>query len=115
MERFTDCLVETVVVELPLETLQSFGMRRATGLVAETCSLLGRMQGKLVAERYADAQEYQASTRSLSWSMAKSVTSALIGIRIGQGKMSIDQLATSPIWSASEVASRNITGKHHCN
>lgn len=72
------------------------------------------MQGKLIAERYSDAQDYQASTRSLSWSMAKSVTSALIGIRVGQGKMSIDQLATSPIWSAAEIASRNISGKRHC-
>ena len=70
------------------------------------------MQGNLIAERYADAQEYQESTRSLSWSMAKSVTSALIGIRVGQGKMSADQVATSPIWTPTETASRNISGEH---
>ena len=71
-----------------------------------------RAQGQLVAERYSAAQRVTAATRLISWSLAKSVTSALLGVRTaepGGSGFSERQLARSPVWNASEVAARNIT------
>ncbi|MFV0290493.1 MAG: serine hydrolase domain-containing protein [Mangrovibacterium sp.] len=42
-------------------------------------------KGQIVAEQY--RADFSSHTRFLSWSMAKSVTSALVGIRVGEGKL----------------------------
>lgn len=52
--------------------------------------------GNLVAEKYADS--FGPHTPQLSWSMAKSITSALVGILVGQGKLQVDQRAPVPEW-----------------
>ena len=52
--------------------------------------------GKLVAERYAPG--YNADTPILGYSLAKSVTNALIGILVRQKKLSVEQLAPVPEW-----------------
>jgi hypothetical protein len=70
------------------------------------------MQGRLVAERYDASQGVAADTPLLSWSLAKSVTSALLGVRTAVPDLapfSVAQLAGSPVWNATEVAARNIT------
>ena len=69
-------------------------------------------QGQLVAEQYSAAQNVSAATPLISWSLAKSVTSALLGVRTaepGGSGFSVRQLAQSPVWDATEVAARNIT------
>jgi CubicO group peptidase (beta-lactamase class C family) len=53
-------------------------------------------EGKLVAERY--ALGYNANTPILGYSLAKSVTNALIGILVRQKKLSVEQLAPVPEW-----------------
>ncbi len=53
--------------------------------------------GRIMCERYAPG--FGPGTRMLSWSMAKSVTSVLVGILSGQGKMAIDEPAPVPEWS----------------
>ena len=70
------------------------------------------VQGHLVAERYDAAQGVDAATALISWSLAKSVTSAVLGVRTadpGLAPFSVAQLAGSPVWNASETAARNIT------
>lgn len=52
--------------------------------------------GRVVAERYAPG--YGVDTPLLSWSAAKSVTSALIGILVRQGRLSLDEPAPLPAW-----------------
>lgn len=52
--------------------------------------------GKLVAERYAPG--YNADTSILGYSLAKSVTNALIGILVRQKKLSVEQLAPVAEW-----------------
>ncbi|HUH85038.1 MAG TPA: serine hydrolase [Stellaceae bacterium] len=51
---------------------------------------------RVVAERYAPG--YGVGTPLLSWSTAKSVTSALIGILVRQGRLSLDEPAPLPAW-----------------
>ncbi len=48
--------------------------------------------GRLIAERYAPG--FTKDTPLIGWSMTKSVTSALVGILVGQGQLSIDEPAS---------------------
>ena len=52
--------------------------------------------GRLIAERYAAG--FTKDTPLIGWSMTKSVTSALVGILVGQGKLSIYEPAPVPEW-----------------
>ncbi|MFV0366371.1 MAG: serine hydrolase domain-containing protein [Mangrovibacterium sp.] len=42
-------------------------------------------KGQIVAERY--RKDFSSESRFLSWSMAKSITNALVGIRVSEGKL----------------------------
>ena len=53
--------------------------------------------GKLVAERYAPG--YTAATPILGYSLAKSVTNALLGILVRQKKLTVDERAPVAEWS----------------
>ena len=56
--------------------------------------------GRLVQERYAPG--YTKDTRLYSWSMAKSVTQALVGVAVAQGRLDIDAPMGSPHWAAGD-------------
>jgi CubicO group peptidase (beta-lactamase class C family) len=53
--------------------------------------------GRLVAERYAPG--FQATTRQLGWSMAKSVTNLLVGTLVRQGALAVTEDHLLPAWS----------------
>jgi hypothetical protein len=57
---------------------------------------------RIVAERYADGID--RNTRLLGWSMTKSVTSALVGILVGEGKLDIQSPAPVSEWSEDDRA-----------
>jgi len=63
---------------------------------AETRALVIMRGGETVVERYAPG--YDADTRFISWSMAKSVTAVLIGLMVTDGKLSLDAPAPVPEW-----------------
>ncbi len=73
--------------DLPAEEKQQLGTRAV--LVAQG--------GRLVAERYAPG--FNAGTRQLGWSMAKSVTNLLVGRLVNQGKISVTDDRLRPEWS----------------
>jgi CubicO group peptidase (beta-lactamase class C family) len=56
--------------------------------------------GRIVFERYMDG--FTRNTRLISWSVAKSVTQALVGVGVLQGRVAIDAPMGSPHWRAGD-------------
>ena len=63
---------------------------------AETRAVVVMRGGRIIAERYAEG--YGRDTRLISWSMAKSVTSAMIGLLVADGRLRLDESAPVPAW-----------------
>jgi CubicO group peptidase (beta-lactamase class C family) len=76
----------------------AFGRRIAQ--LGETREVVIIQGGRLVHEQYAPG--YTKDTRLVSWSMAKSVTQALVGVAVQQGRVSIDRPMGSPHWQAND-------------
>lgn len=53
---------------------------------------------RIIAERYAPG--FDAHTQSRTWSSAKSITNALVGIMVGEGQLVLDAPAPIPAWRA---------------
>ncbi len=91
----------------PLPDGAAAGLDRALALVGALDPKLGETRavvvihhGRLVAERYAPG--FGPDTPLISWSMAKSVTQALLGIAVRKGLVDIDQPMGNPRWTASD-------------
>ncbi len=74
---------------------QVFRETNATGY-PDTRAIVVLKDGKLLAERYAPG--FSAKTPFLGWSMSKSVTSALVGLLVRDGKLQLDAPAPVPEW-----------------
>ena len=57
-------------------------------------------RGRIVAERYGDG--FDAATPLLGWSMTKTVTAALIGTLVRDGRIDIEREGLFPAWSGDE-------------
>ena len=62
----------------------------------ETRAVIVVKDGRIVAERYAPG--YHENTRFISWSMAKTVTAAMIGMLVADGRLRLDEPAPVPAW-----------------
>ncbi|MES1217463.1 MAG: serine hydrolase, partial [Bacteroidota bacterium] len=56
--------------------------------------------GQIVAEKYAAG--FDKNTGMIGWSMSKSITAALIGILVKQGKLNVDAPAPVPEWKHND-------------
>jgi CubicO group peptidase (beta-lactamase class C family) len=63
--------------------------------------------GQLIAEKYADG--FTSGTKLAGWSMTKTVTGALIGILVKEGKLIVDEPAPVPEWSSAKDPRHYIT------
>jgi CubicO group peptidase (beta-lactamase class C family) len=89
----------------------------AGGPLATTHAVVVVQGGRLIAERYAGALEHfdqpptpvTSDTPLLSWSMAKSVLHAAVGLLVGVGRLKLDAPAPVPEWSRADDARRSIT------
>lgn len=64
-------------------------------------------KGQIIAERYAPG--FDEKTPLIGWSMTKSVVNALIGILVGQGKLSLEDRVPVPEWRGVDDDRRPIT------
>ncbi|MBN1383058.1 MAG: serine hydrolase [Deltaproteobacteria bacterium] len=72
-----------------------------------TRALIVAHNGRIIVERY--GQGITKDTPLLSWSMAKSVTNALIGILVKQGKLALKEPTDVPEWQKEGDPRRAIT------
>ncbi|MCV0383326.1 MAG: beta-lactamase family protein [Erythrobacter sp.] len=78
--------------------------------MGETRAVVLMEGGRIAAERYAPG--YDANTRFVSWSMAKTVTAVLIGLLVSDGRLRLDQPAPVPQWQRAGDPRSAITLRH---
>ena len=64
--------------------------------LGETRAVIVIQDGQIAAERYAPG--YDADTRFVSWSMAKTVTAVMIGMLVADGQLRLDDSPPVPEW-----------------
>ena len=62
-----------------------------------------------MAERYAGYLGFTNATRLVGWSFTKSLTSALVGLRLAESNLTLDSTVRPQAWSQEEALSRNVT------
>ena len=67
-----------------------------TTVQRNTRAVLVVHRGRIIAERYAEG--FGPRTRFPGWSMTKSVGSALVGVLVGAGQLSLDSASLFPGW-----------------
>ena len=77
------------------------------GRMVYTRAVVIVFKGHLIAERY--APEFDQDMPLLGWSMAKSVTNALVGVLVKQGKLDIHKAAPVSEWQISDDPRKKIT------
>jgi CubicO group peptidase (beta-lactamase class C family) len=82
-----------------------------TGTYGETLALVAVHDGRVVLERYGEGSGPGAT--HISWSMAKSITHALVGIAVGDGTLRTGDDNLFPEWSGDGRAA--ITLQHLLN
>ncbi|UDY36345.1 serine hydrolase domain-containing protein [Dermatobacter hominis] len=75
--------------------------------LARSLAIVAVQGGRLVAERYAPGVD--RDTTLISWSMAKSVTHALLGVLVGDGRLDPSAPAAVPEWTDPADPRRAIT------
>jgi CubicO group peptidase (beta-lactamase class C family) len=76
----------------------------------KTIGLVVVYRGRIIAERYAPG--FDAHTQYRSWSSAKSITGALVGILVGQGRIEVGAPAPIPEWRGPDDPRGQITVAH---
>jgi CubicO group peptidase (beta-lactamase class C family) len=76
-------------------------------LLRRTRAVLVAHNGQIVAERYAEG--FNKDTALIGWSMTKSVVSALVGVLVRDGRLSVDAPAPVPEWQRPDDPRRRIT------
>ena len=78
-----------------------------------TFALMVVYKGQPVAEAYREG--FNRDTRFLSWSMAKSFTNALVGIRVKEGQMDINQALSFTSWNVGNPRKISMNNLMHMN
>jgi len=82
----------------------------ANPALGETRAVVVMIDAKIAAGRY--ARPYGPHTRCISWSMAKTITAAMIGLLVADGRLTLDQPAPIPRWRRSGDPRSVITIRH---
>lgn len=78
--------------------------------IGETRALLILRDGKPIYERYGPG--FNQDSKLISWSMAKSITSVLIGFLVADGRLALDAPAPVAAWQRSGDPRGSITLRH---
>lgn len=103
-----DTEVTSVVIQKINAVFDSAFYENDSSKIKRTRATVVVHNGKLIAERYAPG--ITAMTPLIGWSMTKSVTNAMIGILVHDGKLSLDKNNLIPDWQYDDR--KNITIDH---
>jgi CubicO group peptidase (beta-lactamase class C family) len=78
--------------------------------VGRTDALLVQRAGQVVLERYGD--DVDAASTLRSWSMAKSMLHAVVGMLVDEGRLALDEPAPVAAWAGADDPRRAITLRH---
>ncbi len=92
----------TTAATVPAQSLPAADAFFTDPALAETRAIVVLQDGKPVYERYAPG--YGPGNRFISWSMAKSLTSTLVGALVADGKLELDSPAPVPAWRGNARA-----------
>lgn len=101
-ERVSDSLPPQVNKALLQQAITNAMQATADGQPAYTRAVLVVYDGQLVGEQYAPG--FDQNTVMLGWSMSKSLTGALIGVLVKEGKLKLDAPAPVPEWKGTDKA-----------
>ncbi len=87
--------------------IQHIFVEKDSLLPVRTRAVVVLYKGQLIAEHYAAG--FTARTKLAGWSMTKTVTGALIGILVKQGKLSVNMPAPVPEWRNANDPRHSIT------
>jgi len=93
-----------------LETLLDAAFVSSGETATGTRALAVAWRGQLIAERYAEG--FDRHMPLTGWSMTKSLTNALIGLRVGDGVLRLHAPAPVPEWQGEGDPRRQITLDH---
>lgn len=93
-----------------LDALLDAAFVTGAGSASGTRALAIVWQGQVIAERYAEG--FHRHMPLTGWSMTKSVTNALIGLRVGDGVLHLHAPAPVPEWQGADDPRRHITLDH---
>jgi CubicO group peptidase (beta-lactamase class C family) len=94
--------LEPAVDRSALEKLLAHAMSQPEEM-GRTNAVLVVHRGRIVAERYAD--EMDAATTHISWSMAKSILHAAVGLLVGEGRLDPAAPSGLPFWTPDDPRS----------
>lgn len=103
LDETSQACLESVLDDAFREPGESLGARRTRAVVVVH-------HGQIVAEKYAEG--FGPYTPQLGWSMSKSVTAALVGIRVADGKLDLQSPIDVPEWTSPDDPRQQISLEH---
>lgn len=98
-DKTIDTLPANVSINKLERALDHVFTEEKNGTPAYTRAVLVCYDGNIIAERYATG--FDKKTVMLGWSMSKSLTAAMIGILVKQGKLDVNAPAPVPEWKGN--------------
>lgn len=105
-DKITDTIAANINKEQLDKTVDYVMNETKDGKPAYTSAVLVVYDGKIVAEKY--ARGFDKNTVMLGWSMSKSLTAAMVGVLVKEGKLNANAPAPVPEWNNTKKQSITI-------
>ena len=99
-DKLTDSVPAAINKVLLEQAINNAMQATSKGKPSSTRSVLVIYDGKIVGEQYAPG--FNKNTLMLGWSMSKTLTAAMIGVLVKDGKLNVDAPAPVPEWKNTD-------------
>ena len=112
-DQLVDTLMSTVDYEKLNAVLTDAFSEPGPEKLRRTRSIVVVYDGQIIAEKY--GKDFDKNSVQIGWSMTKSITNALMGILVKQGKLNIDKPAPVEIWKGDKREKITINNLLHAS